>query len=242
MAYRILVVDDEPSIITLVKYNLEKSGFEVNTANDGKEALELCNFKQYDLIILDIMLPEIDGIEVLKGLRKNNIYTPVILLTAKDEEIDKVIGLELGADDYITKPFSPRELIARVKAILRRLDIVETKKQDIDKQQLIYTIGDLVIYGDRYEVVYKGAGIELKPKEFELLLYLVKNKGKVFTRDQLLDAIWHYDYLGDSRIVDVNISYLRDKIERDTKKPEFIKTIRGIGYKFEDKKNEENKT
>ena len=242
MAYRILVVDDEPSIITLVKYNLEKSGFEVNTANDGKEALELCNEKQYDLIILDIMLPEIDGIEVLKGLRKNNIYTPVILLTAKDEEIDKVIGLELGADDYITKPFSPRELIARVKAVLRRLDVIESKKQDIEKQQLIYTIGDLVIYEDRYEVVYKGTGIELKPKEFELLLYLVKNKGKVFTRDQLLNAIWHYDYLGDSRIVDVNISYLRDKIEKDTKKPEFIKTIRGIGYKFEDKKNEENKT
>jgi len=236
MSKTVLVVDDEPSIVTLVKFNLEKSGFNVDTAADGRSAVELSKQNSYDLMILDIMLPELDGIEVLKELRKAGIDMPVILLTAKDEELDKIIGLELGADDYITKPFSPRELTARVKAILRRAGTTEAKIQDSGLPKVndeIIKIGDLEIEEEKYEARQKGKLLELTPKEFELLVYLSKNQGRVLTRDQLLNAVWNYDYMGDSRIVDVHVSHLREKIEEDTKKPSYIKTIRGIGYKFE---------
>lgn len=237
MTKRVLVVDDEPSIVTLVKFNLEKSGFAVDTAADGRSAVELSKQSSYDLMVLDIMLPELDGIEVLKELRKTGIDTPVILLTAKDEELDKIIGLELGADDYITKPFSPRELTARAKAILRRATTTEAKIQDEGTSKLkdgIIKVGNLEIEEDKYEARQKGKLLELTPKEFELLVYLSKNQGRVLTRDQLLNAVWNYDYMGDSRIVDVHVSHLREKIEEDTRKPSYIKTIRGIGYKFED--------
>lgn len=237
MTKKILVVDDEPSIVTLVKFNLEKSGFTVDTAADGRSAVELSKQSNYDLMVLDIMLPELDGIEVLKELRKTGIDTPVILLTAKDEELDKIIGLELGADDYMTKPFSPRELTARAKAILRRATTAEAKILDEGIPKLkdgIIKVGDLEIEEDKYEARQKGKLLELTPKEFELLVYLSKNQGRVLTRDQLLNAVWNYDYMGDSRIVDVHVSHLREKIEEDTRKPSYIKTIRGIGYKFED--------
>lgn len=237
MTKRVLVVDDEPSIVTLVKFNLEKSGFNVDTAADGRSAVELSKQSSYDLMVLDIMLPELDGIEVLKELRKTGIDTPVILLTAKDEELDKIIGLELGADDYITKPFSPRELTARAKAILRRATTTEAKILDEvmpKPKDGIIKVGDLEIEEDKYEARRKGELLELTPKEFELLVYLLKNQGRVLTRDQLLNAVWNYDYMGDSRIVDVHVSHLREKIEEDTRKPSYIKTIRGIGYKFED--------
>lgn len=237
MTKRVLVVDDEPSIVTLVKFNLEQSGFTVDTAADGKSAVEKSKQNNYDLMVLDIMLPELDGIEVLKELRKTDIDIPVILLTAKDEELDKIIGLELGADDYITKPFSPRELTARAKAILRRAVTSEAKIHDettTKQKDSIIKVGDLEIEEDKYEARQKDKLLELTPKEFELLVYLSKNQGRVLTRDQLLNAVWNYDYMGDSRIVDVHVSHLREKIEEDTRAPRYIKTIRGIGYKFED--------
>ncbi|KXG42835.1 response regulator transcription factor [Tepidibacillus decaturensis] len=239
MQKRILVVDDEPSIVTLVKFNLEKSGYSVEVASDGGQAVELCMKVPYDLMILDIMLPGLDGIEVLKELRKNQMEIPVILLTAKDEEFDKVLGLELGADDYMTKPFSTRELIARVKAVLRRYQSrLSEKVQDEDLKNI--QIGDLQIEEEKFEARLKGELLELTPKEFELLLYLVRHQGKVLTRDQLLNAVWNYDFVGDSRIVDVHVSHLREKIEEDTRQPKYIKTIRGIGYKFGDPSNEKN--
>ena len=233
MAYKILVVDDEPSIVTLVKFNLEKSGYDVETASNGKQAIDMSVENNYDLIVLDIMLPELDGFEVLKELRKNQNDIPVILLTAKDEELDKVLGLELGADDYLTKPFSPRELIARVKAILRRLTKRENLKAAETAEEEAIIIGDLKVEEDKFEARLEDELLDLTPKEFELLLYLIKNRGKVIKRDQLLDAVWNYDYIGDTRIVDVHVSHLREKIEVDTKNPKYIKTIRGIGYKFE---------
>jgi len=235
MEKKILVVDDEPSIVTLVKFNLEKSGFAVETASDGRQAVSLSEEHPFDLIVLDIMLPELDGIEVLKELRKKQIDVPVILLTAKDEELDKIIGLELGADDYMTKPFSPRELTARIKAILRRSVTSDVnKKQNAQGENKTIDVGELVIEEEKFEARLKGQLLDLTPKEFELLLYLIKHQGKVLTRDQLLNAVWNYDYVGDSRIVDVHVSHLREKIEEDTRKPKYIKTIRGIGYKFED--------
>lgn len=236
MAKKILVVDDEPSIVTLVKFNLEKSGYEVNTASDGRQAVESCRLEHFDLMILDIMLPELDGIEVLKELRKDDINIPVILLTAKDEELDKILGLELGADDYITKPFSPRELSARVKAILRRTVNTDLNSNNQVQDANVLMVGDLIVEEEKYEARLNGELLELTRKEFELLIFLIKNQGKVLTRDQLLNAVWNYDYVGDSRIVDVHVSHLRDKIEEDTRKPRYIKTIRGIGYKFGDVK------
>ena len=235
MSKRILVVDDEPSIVTLVKFNLEKVGYEVEVATDGRQAVDKCNQSDFDLMVLDIMLPELDGIEVLKEIRKKQIEVPVILLTAKDEELDKILGLELGADDYMTKPFSPRELTARVKAILRRSQVIDAKRKvDELNDKRVIQIGNLYVNEERFEAKLKGETLDFTPKEFELLLYLIKHQGKVLTRDQLLNAVWNYDYVGDSRIVDVHVSHLREKIEEDTRKPKYIKTIRGIGYKFED--------
>lgn len=234
MSQKVLVVDDEMSIVTLLQFNLEQAGYEVVTAMDGKGALELAEQERPDLIVLDLMLPEMDGLEVCKQLRQKQMMMPILMLTAKDDEFDKVLGLELGADDYLTKPFSPREVVARVKAILRRMLHIqaETPKQHTNVETL--QIGEVYIYPQNYEVVFQGHVLELTPKEFELLLYLARNKGRVLTREQLLEAVWDYDFVGDTRIVDVHISHLRDKIERNTKKPLYIKTIRGLGYKIEE--------
>ncbi|WP_026560837.1 MULTISPECIES: response regulator transcription factor [Bacillaceae] len=236
MSKRILVVDDEQSISTLLKYNLEQAGYHVLTAMDGEEGLHICIKEQPDLLVLDLMLPKMDGIEVCKQLRQRKLMVPILMLTAKDDEFDKVLGLELGADDYMTKPFSPREVVARIKAILRRSQShADTETIEIeDANQII--IGDLRVLPDHYEAYYGKERLDLTPKEFELLVYLAKHKGRVLTRDQLLSAVWNYDFAGDTRIVDVHISHLREKIERNTKKPLYIKTIRGLGYKLEEPK------
>ncbi|ENQ3105534.1 two-component system, OmpR family, alkaline phosphatase synthesis response regulator PhoP [Bacillus sp. 491mf] len=238
MSNRILVVDDEEFILTLIEFNLQQSGFEVITAMDGETALHKAQTERPDLIILDLMLPKMDGMEVCKELRLGRIMTPILMLTAKDDEFDKVLGLELGADDYMTKPFSPREVVARVKAILRRTKIQDEQVPEVEDENSMI-IAELRILPDFYEAYFKGDKLELTPKEFELLVYLAKHKGRVLTRDQLLSAVWNYDFAGDTRIVDVHISHLRDKIEKNTKKPTYIKTIRGLGYKLEEPKGNE---
>ncbi|MET3697300.1 two-component system alkaline phosphatase synthesis response regulator PhoP [Bacillus oleivorans] len=238
MSKKILVVDDEQSIVTLLQYNLEQAGFEVITAMDGEEGKDLAISEKPDFIILDLMLPKLDGIEVCKILRQSKLMIPILMLTAKDEEFDKVLGLELGADDYMTKPFSPREVVARVKAIFRRTQYSDLQSKQQEDEEENYKIGELVVYPELYEAYFNGTLLELTPKEFELLLYLCRHKGRVLTRDQLLSAVWNYDFAGDTRIVDVHISHLREKIEQNTKKPTYIKTIRGLGYKLEEPKSE----
>ncbi|SDM75123.1 two-component system, OmpR family, alkaline phosphatase synthesis response regulator PhoP [Psychrobacillus sp. OK028] len=233
---KVLVVDDESSIVTLLKYNLEEAGFEVITASDGLEGLNKALEEKPEVIVLDWMLPKMDGMEVCKELRLKKIQIPIIMLTAKDEEFDKVLGLELGADDYMTKPFSPREVTARVKAMIRRSGISTDQKPEKTKEET-YTFGPLEVFPERFEVLLNNEVIEFTPKEFELLVYLIENKNRVLTRDQLLSAVWNYDFAGDTRIVDVHISHLRDKIEVNSRKPTFIKTIRGLGYKFEEPKS-----
>lgn len=233
---RVLIVDDEPSILTLLQYNLQQAGFEVISAMDGEEGKNKALTEKPDLIVLDLMLPKLDGIEVCKQLRQKKVETPILMLTAKDDEFDKVLGLELGADDYMTKPFSPRELVARVKAILRRAGTPPVQEEENPEEAIM--IADLKIFPEHYEAYYKEEQLELTPKEFELLLYLSQNKGRVLTRDQLLSAVWNYDFAGDTRIVDVHISHLREKIEESSKKPVYIKTIRGLGYKLEEPRKE----
>lgn len=236
MNKKVLVVDDEQSIVTLLQYNLEQAGYTVVTAMDGEEGIQLAAEENPDLMVLDLMLPKLDGIEVCKQLRQQKIMVPILMLTAKDDEFDKVLGLELGADDYMTKPFSPREVVARVKAILRRVQIQPDPVQELPEDEGQVRIGELKILPEFYEAYFMGELLELTPKEFELLLYLAKHKGRVLTRDQLLSAVWNYDFAGDTRIVDVHISHLREKIEQNTKKPSYIKTIRGLGYKLEEPK------
>lgn len=233
MLKKILIIEDEHSIATLLSYNLVQAGFETVVANDGKEGYELALKEHFALIVLDLMLPSMDGVEVCKSLRQQKVNTPIIMLTAKDDEFDKVLGLELGADDYMTKPFSPREVVARIKAVLRRSDKSPVEQTDAS---LALVLGALEVYPDRFEVYLEGKQIEFTPKEFELLVYLMENKNRVLTRDQLLSAVWKYDFAGDTRIVDVHISHLREKIEENSRKPIFIKTIRGLGYKFEEPK------
>ncbi|MGE8206969.1 response regulator transcription factor [Heyndrickxia sp. NPDC080065] len=235
MMNKVLVVDDEPSIVTLLKFNLEQAGYSVITASNGAEGFELVLSENPELIILDLMLPGMDGMEICKRLRQEKIKTPILMLTAKSDEFDKILGLELGADDYLTKPFSPREVVARVKAILRR---ITTFEETGNKENSTITIGYLKVYPDQFEAYFKNEKLELTPKEFELLLFLSNHRGKVLSRDQLLDSVWNYDYAGDTRIVDVHISHLREKIEEDTKQPMYIKTIRGFGYKMEGPRNE----
>ncbi|MBU8905152.1 response regulator transcription factor [Desertibacillus haloalkaliphilus] len=239
MTKRLLVVDDEESIVTLLTFNLEKEGYEVVTASDGVTALELAQTQGFDLAILDLMIPEMDGLEVCKQMRQNHVLTPILMLTAKDDEFDKVLGLELGADDYMTKPFSPREVVARVRAILRRVGHTQQAPVPEKPKTTTFTFGDVTIYPENFEVLLKNEPLELTPKEFELLLYLATYKGKVLTRDQLLNAVWNYEFVGDTRIVDVHISHLREKIEPNTRKPIYIKTIRGLGYKLEEPKRDE---
>jgi two-component system alkaline phosphatase synthesis response regulator PhoP len=223
---KILVVDDEEHILELIKFNLEKNGYKVITSANGIEALKLVRSESPQLLLLDLMLPGMDGYDVCKEIRKDNSTssTPIVMLSAKGEELDKILGLELGADDYITKPFSVREMLARVKAILRRTTI-----QLIDKS---YKFGNIIIDFEKHEVVKDGQKIDLTLKEFELLEMLTRNKGRVMTRDFLLDEIWGYEYIGETRTVDVHIRHLRQKIEVDDKNPKYIETVRGIGYRF----------
>lgn len=231
MAQRVLVVDDEQSIVTLLKYNLEQAGYIVEIAQDGEEALNKVQEVNPDLIVLDVMLPKKDGIEVCKTIRSDKNQVPILMLTAKDDEFDRVLGLELGADDYMTKPFSPREVVARVKAILRRSSQVQTTNNSEEDEDIL--IGSIRIRPDYFEVYRDGELLELTPKEFELLLYLIERQGRVITREHMLNSVWNYEFAGDSRIVDVHISHLREKLEENPKQPQFIKTVRGLGYKLE---------
>ncbi|WP_182200322.1 response regulator YycF [Paraliobacillus salinarum] len=226
MSQKILVVDDEKPIADILKFNLEKEGYEVVCAYDGDEAIRLTDQEKPDLLLLDIMLPNRDGNEVCKEIRKEH-NMPIIMLTAKDSEIDKVLGLELGADDYVTKPFSNREVIARVKANLRRQQQPATDNARSNKD---IQIGSLVIHPDAYTVTRDGTYVELTHREFELLHYLARHIGQVMTREHLLETVWGYDYYGDVRTVDVTVRRLREKIEDNPSNPLWIVTRRGVGY------------
>lgn len=228
---KILVVDDEQLIADIVKFNLEKEGYEVVCAYDGESAINIALAEEPDLILLDLMLPLKDGMDVCRELRsKRNM--PIIMLTAKDTELDKVLGLEMGADDYVTKPFGTRELLARVKAQLRRHHKAQemTQEENVQQVQQGIRIQDLFIDCDMYTLYKDGAEVDLTHREFELLQYLAKNSGRVMTREHLLQVVWGYEYFGDVRTVDVTIRRLREKIEDDPSKPEYIITRRGLGY------------
>ncbi len=225
---KILVVDDEKPISDIIKFNLEKEGYEVVTAFDGEEAIEKVEAENPDLIVLDVMLPKKDGLEVVREVRKTHSM-PIIMVTAKETEIDKVLGLELGADDYVTKPFSNRELVARVKANLRRQTATQTQ-ETAEKETNDLQVGELVIHPDAYYVTKKGATIDLTHREFELLFYLARHVGQVMTREHLLEEVWDFDYLGDVRTVDVTIRRLREKVEDNPSHPGYIITRRGVGY------------
>ncbi|PKM59579.1 MAG: DNA-binding response regulator [Firmicutes bacterium HGW-Firmicutes-4] len=229
---KILIIEDEMNIYELLKFNLETHGFEVDGVQDGAMAIEKILNVLPDLIILDLMLPGKDGISICREIRANNIisYIPIIMLTAKSEEFDKVLGLEIGADDYITKPFGVKELCARVKAVLRRTEILLSKEDET------IVVGDLHIEPKAFEVYQKGEKLALTLKEYELLVFLAKHRGQVLTRDQLLDQIWGFDYYGETRTVDVHIRYLRKKIEEQSEDgKKYIETVRGVGYRFIEK-------
>lgn len=232
---KILVVDDEKPISDIVKFNLAKEGYDVYTAYDGEEALEKVTEVEPDLILLDLMLPKMDGLEVAREVRKT-YDMPIIMVTAKDSEIDKVLGLELGADDYVTKPFSNRELVARVKANLRRGATATKEVEEIAPSELV--IGDLTIHPDAYMVTKRGETIELTHREFELLFYLAKHIGQVMTREHLPQTVWGYDYFGDVRTVDVTVRRLREKIEDNPSHPNYLVTRRGVGYYLRNQEQE----
>lgn len=232
---KVLIVEDEQSILTLLKYNLEKEGYQVSTALDGREGYEMALGEPFDMILLDLMLPGMDGMDICRELRREKVDCPIIMLTAKDSEIDKIVGLEIGADDYITKPFSPREVVARMKAILRRVEKTTSDQAEQESNEQII-IGDIVISPSLYTVSVKNVQQEVTPKEFELLLYLARHKGRILNREQLLQAVWDFDFTGETRIVDMHISHLREKIEDNPKKPVYLKTARGFGYKLEEPK------
>lgn len=226
MDKKILVVDDEQPIADILEFNLKKEGYDVVCAYDGEEALQKVEEERPDLVLLDVMLPLRDGMEVCREIRKK-YDMPIIMLTAKDTEIDKVLGLEMGADDYVTKPFSNRELIARVKANLRR-HTQEVPKDEEANNDLV--IGSLVIHPEAYKVTKRGEEIELTHREFELIHYLAKHLGQVMTREHLLQTVWGYDYFGDVRTVDVTVRRLREKVEDNPSRPSWIVTRRGVGY------------
>ncbi len=225
---KILIIEDEKAISDIVKFNLEKEGYEAITAYDGQSGYELAISENPSLILLDVMLPIMDGFAVCKKVRETSLV-PIIMVTAKEEEIDKVVGLELGADDYITKPFSMRELIARIKANIRRTDFSDLAKSTPAD---IQTFGNLEIDMNRFEVRKEGIALELTQREFELLKYLALAEGRVFSREQLLEEVWGYEYYGDIRTVDVTVRRLREKLEDDSSDPKYIMTKRGIGYYF----------
>lgn len=220
---RVLIVDDDENICEVIKMYLESAGYSTRLCHDGKAAQEAFTEYKPDLVLLDIMLPHVDGIDVLKWIRREN-ETPVIMLTAKGETFDKVLGLELGADDYIVKPFEPKELVARIKAVLRRYNVESGNKEVLNFDQLVIDVNS-------YNVLYKGDEVKMPPKEFELLYYLSNNKNRVFTREQLLCEVWGYDYPGDSRTVDVHVKRLREKLPGGSNWQ--IETVWGVGYKFE---------
>jgi len=223
---RILVVDDEPTLVATVKYNLEREGYSVTTAVNGEAALARAHEDHPDLIVLDVMLPVIDGFEVCRLLRRD-MSIPILMLTAKTEEVDRVVGLEIGADDYVTKPFSMRELMARVKALLRR------SEAEPEEQRETLSCGDVQIDLRRREASRCGEALSLKPKELELLTFFLRNRGRAFTREQLLDQVWGYDFVGGTRTVDVHVNWLRQKIEVEPAKPTRLVTVRGTGYRFD---------
>ncbi|MCL6451062.1 MAG: response regulator transcription factor [Acetobacteraceae bacterium] len=227
MAERVLVVDDERPIAEILRYNLEKAGFSVSLAFDGEEALAKAEQERPDLVILDIMLPSVDGYAVCQKLRTRS-DVPILMLTAKDQEHDKVAGLDLGADDYVTKPFSPRELVARVRALLRRAQGTLAR----DRAGAVLAFGSLVIDTGRYRVTRDGRPVELTSLEFQLLKYLASNPGQVYSREKLLEDVWGYEFFGDSRTVDVTVRRLREKLEEDPGQPRYIQTKRGVGYYF----------
>ncbi len=222
---KILIVEDEPTLLATLRYNLEREGYAVATAPDGEAALALARGERPHLIMLDVMLPKMDGLEVCRILRRETAV-PILMLTAKTEEVDKVVGLELGADDYVTKPFSMRELLARVRALLRRAERSPDGGESL-------TTGDLLVDLAKRQVSRAGVALPLKPKEYELLAFLTRNRGRAFTRDQLLSQVWGYDFAGDSRTVDVHVRWLREKIEDEPSKPTRLITVRGTGYRFE---------
>ncbi|EMO8621469.1 TPA: response regulator YycF [Streptococcus pyogenes] len=228
---KILIVDDEKPISNIIKFNLTKEGYDIVTAFDGREAVTIFEEEKPDLIILDLMLPELDGLEVAKEIRKTS-HVPIIMLSAKDSEFDKVIGLEIGADDYVTKPFSNRELLARVKAHLRRTETIETAvaEENASSGTQELTIGNLQILPDAFVAKKHGQEVELTHREFELLHHLANHMGQVMTREHLLEIVWGYDYFGDVRTVDVTVRRLREKIEDTPSRPEYILTRRGVGY------------
>ena len=229
MARKVLVVDDEPSIVELVRFNLEKEGFEVAAAYDGESALEVFGCGRFDLVILDLMLPGMGGVELCQAIRRVS-QVPVIMLTAKTDEFDRVLGLSIGADDYVTKPFSMRELVARVKAILRRQSM-DCQARLEEQSARVFRVRDLVVDSDRFEVDVRGMRVDLTPKEFELLGFMAANAGRVLTRETLLEKVWGYDYPGNTRTVDVHIRRLRQKIESGDG-PAYIHTVHGVGYKL----------
>ena len=231
---KILVVEDEDTILSVLKYNLEKEGYQVLTAKDGLLGLETARREKPELVILDWMLPKMDGLEVCRVLRKE-MPVPILMLTAKTDEIDKVLGLEIGADDYMTKPFSVRELLARVHAMFRRAELSQPAvNPNGSTPPELLKFGDLEINVSRHVVSAQGRNQELTPKEYDLLLYLVRNRGQVFNRESLLSKVWGYDYAGDTRTIDVHIRWLREKIEKNPESPVHLLTIRGVGYKFEE--------
>lgn len=229
MAIKILVVEDDPNLLETIKYNIGREGYHVITASDGARALDLARRERPDLIILDLMLPEVSGFEVCRILRKE-MTVPILMLTAKTDEVDKVVGLEIGADDYMTKPFSIRELLARMGALMRRAEMSGPVPTDEDEW---LRIGDLEIDVGRHRVLRLGAPLELTAKEYDLLVFLARHKGFLFTREQLLEKVWGYDYAGETRTVDVHIRWLRQKIEADPSHPETLLTVRGAGYRLE---------
>jgi DNA-binding response OmpR family regulator len=235
MSEKILIVEDEITLLETLAYNMKRQGYEVETASDGNSALEVARRTRPDLMILDIMLPGIDGFEVCRILRQE-MSTPILMLTARDDEIDRVVGLEVGADDYLTKPFSMRELLARIKALLRRVRMIREEVSSAENaltSKQIFIFDNLTINIDRREVLLDRNPLALKPKEYELLLFLAQHRGQVLTREHILERVWGWDFIGDSRTVDVHVRWLREKIEPDPANPHRIITVRGAGYRFE---------
>ena len=227
---RVLLVEDDPSILATLKYNFGMEGYEVLVALDGAEALTLARSRSPSLIVLDVMLPIMSGTEVCRSLRAEGDTVPILMLTARTEEVDRVVGLEIGADDYMVKPFSVREVVAKVAAMLRRVEMLTAEGADQPEERL--SIGDMIIDLAGREVSRDGIVIHLRPKEYDLLVYLAQDRGRAFSRDQLLQHVWGYDYAGDTRTVDVHVRWLRQKIEENPSAPEHVLTVRGMGYRF----------